>query len=57
VAWIITGATSCSFTASRWSPWFPTSASRVPSLEVMIVSPAKAALSRPWIDGRLSKKV
>jgi hypothetical protein len=56
VAWTMIGATSFSFTARRWSPWFPTSARRTPLRSVMIVSPANPALSRPWIEGRLSKK-
>src|SRR5438552_7639363 len=56
VAWTATGETSFSFTARRWSPWLPTSARTfLPVLSVISVSPAKAALSRPWIEGRLSK--
>src|SRR5438067_11069191 len=56
VAWTATGDTSFSFTARRWSPWLPTSARTfLPVLSVISVSPAKAALSRPWIEGRLSK--
>src|SRR5438034_2506456 len=56
VAWTATGDTSFSFTARRWSPWLPTSARTfLPVLSVISVSPAKAALSRPWMEGRLSK--
>src|SRR5437764_611250 len=56
VAWTATGDTSFSFTARRWSPWLPTSARTfLPVLSVISVSPAKAALSRPWIEGKLSK--
>src|SRR5437868_7652779 len=52
-----TGEMSLSLTASRWSPWLPTSARTIlPVLSVIKVSPANAALSRPWIEGRLSKK-
>src|SRR5438552_1987396 len=56
VAWTATGDTSFSFTARRWSPWLPTSARPfLPVRSGISVSPAKAALSRPWIEGRLSK--
>jgi hypothetical protein len=56
VALMTVGLMSLSLTARRWLPWSPTSARMTPFRSVMTVSPEKTALSRPWIEGRLSKK-
>src|SRR4029077_13086369 len=56
VALMTLGLMSLSLTARRWLPWSPTSARMTPLLSGITVSPEKTALSRPLIEGRLSKK-